>query len=288
MKRREFIAALGSAAAWPVAARAQARAPRIGVLLVGLSPESKEAKYFRLGLRDAGYFEGRNLVIEWRSAKGDYDPVPGLVADLVRSNVDVIVLDSTVATEIAKRSTSTIPIVMALVVDPVGSGLVESTAHPGGNVTGMSMMTSDLNSKRLQLLKEVTPHLQRAAILWNPDHPFHSKVVQDLTAIAPALSIELTAVGARMPEQFDQAFSDVRKARAQALYVVEDPIFFAHQVKLLSLASMAGLPTIHELRRFPEAGALIFYGPDLHELFRRAANYVDRILKGKNPADLPV
>jgi putative tryptophan/tyrosine transport system substrate-binding protein len=288
MKRREFIAALGSAAAWPVAARAQARAPRIGVLLVGLSPESKEAKYFRLGLRDAGYFEGRNLVIEWRSAKGDYDLVPGLVADLVRSNVDVIVLDSTVATEIAKRSTSTIPIVMALVVDPVGSGLVESTAHPGGNVTGMSMMTSDLNSKRLQLLKEVTPHLQRAAILWNPDHPFHSKVVQDLTAIAPALSIELTAVGARMPEQFDQAFSDVRKARAQALYVVEDPIFFAHQVKLLSLASMAGLPTIHELRRFPEAGTLISYGPDLHELFRRAANYVDRILKGTNPADLPV
>ena len=144
---------------------------------MGLSPESKEAKHFRLGLRDAGYSEGRNLVIEWRSAKGDYDRVPELVADLLQSKVDVIVLDSTVATEVTKRSTSTIPIVMALVVDPVGSGLVETLAHPGGNVTGLSMMTSELNSKRLQLLKEVTPHLTRAAVLWNPDHPFHSKVV---------------------------------------------------------------------------------------------------------------
>jgi putative tryptophan/tyrosine transport system substrate-binding protein len=291
MRRRDFIAGLGGAAACPFAARAQlgmSRTPRVGVLLVGLSPESKEAKYFRLGLRDAGYFEGRNVIIEWRTARGDYDLVPGLVADLIGNKVDVIVMDSTVATEIAKRSTSTIPIIMALVVDPVGSGLVETLARPGGNVTGMSMMTSDLNSKRLQLLKEVTPQLQRAAVLWNPDHPFHSKVVQDLTAVAPALSIELSAVGARTPEQFDQAFSDVSGARAQALYVVEDPIFFAHRTKLLSLASTAGLPTIHELRRFPEAGALMSYGPHLHELFGRAANYVDRILRGANPADLPV
>ena len=161
MKRREFITLLGgAAAAWPLTARAQqAVSPRrIGVLLVGLSPESKEAKHFRLGLRDAGYSEGRNLVIEWRSAKGDYDRVPELVADLLQSKVDVIVAGQyALPPRSTKRSTSTIPIVMALVVDPVGSGLVESLAHPGGNVTGLSMMTSELNSKRLQLLKEVIP-----------------------------------------------------------------------------------------------------------------------------------
>jgi putative tryptophan/tyrosine transport system substrate-binding protein len=289
--RREFITLLGSAAAtWPLVARAQqvGSPRRIGVLLVGLSPESKEAKHFRLGLRDAGYFEGRDVVIEWRSAKGDYNRVPELVAELVNSRVDVIVLDSTVATEVTKRSTSTIPIVMALVTDPVGSGLVKSLAHPGGNVTGLSVMTTELNSKRLQLLKEVTPQLTRAAVLWNPDHPFHSKVVEDLKVIAPLLSIELSSVGVRTPEQFDQAFSEVSRVQAQALYVVEDPIFFAHRVSLLKLASTARLPTIHELRRFPEAGALISYGPDLHDLFRRSAIYVDRILKGAKPADLPV
>src|SRR5262245_1032037 len=238
--RREFITLIGGAAAtaWPLAARAQqvGSPRRIGVLLVGLSPESKEAKQFRLGLRDAGYFEGRNVVIEWRSARGDYNRVPELVADLVQSRVDVM----------------------------------------------------ELNSKRLQLLKEVTPQLTRAAVLWNPDHPSHSKAVEDLKVVAPSLSIELSSVGVRTPELFDQAFSEISRVRAQALYVVEDPIFFAHRVRLLQLASTAGLPTIHELRRFPEAGALISYGPDLHDLFRRSAIFVDRILKGAKPADLPV
>jgi putative ABC transport system substrate-binding protein len=290
MHRREFLAVLGGASSWPYMARAQQAAlpRRIGFLLVGLSPESKEAQHFWRGLRDAGYSEGRDVVIEWRSAKGDYDRVPELVANLVQSRVDVIVVDSTVAADVAKRSTSTIPIVMALVVDPVGSGLVKSLAHPGENVTGLSMMTTELNSKRLQLLKEVTPQLTRAAVLWNPDHPFHAKVVEDLKVIASSLSIELSSVGVRTPEQFDPAFSDVKRAKAQALYVVEDPIFFAHRMTLLKLASTAQLPTIHELRRFPEAGALMSYGPDLHDLFCRAAIYVDRILKGAKPADLPV
>jgi putative tryptophan/tyrosine transport system substrate-binding protein len=290
VRRREFVTLLGGAAAWPLAARAQQpdRMRRIGVLLVGLSPESKEAKHFRLGLRDAGYSEGRDVIIEWRSANGDYDRVPELVADLIHSKVDVIVQDSTVGTEVAKRSTSTIPIVMALVLDPVGSGLVNSLAHPGGNVTGLSMMTSELNSKRLQLLKEAIPQLTRAAVLWNPDHPSHAKVVEDLKVIAPSLSIELTFVDVRAPEQFGPAFSDISRAKAQALYVVEDPIFFAHRMILLELASTARLPTIHDLRRFPEEGALMSYGPDLHDLFRRAAIYVYRILKGAKPADLPV
>jgi putative ABC transport system substrate-binding protein len=292
MKRREFITLLGGAAvAWPLAARAQQRVTsprRIGVLLVGLSPESKEAKQFRLGLRDAGYSEGRDVVIEWRSASGDYDRVPALVADLVQKKVEVIVQDSTVGTEVTKHATSTIPIVMALVLDPVGSGLVKSLSHPGENVTGLSMMATELYPKRLQLLKEVNPQLTRVAAFWNPDHPFHAKAVEILKAIAPSLSIELSFVGVQTPEQFGPAFSDVSLSKAQALYVVEDPIFFAHRMTLLKLASLARLPTIHETRRFPEAGALMSYGPDPYDLFRRAAIYVDRILKGAKPADLPV
>jgi putative tryptophan/tyrosine transport system substrate-binding protein len=291
MKRREFISLLGGAAAWPLAAAAQqqvASPRRIGVLLVGLSPESKEAKQFRLGLRDAGYSEGRDVVIEWRSANGDYDRVPELVADLIRNKMDVIVQDSTIGTDVTKRATSTIPIVMALVLDPIGSGLVGNLAHPVGNVTGLSMMATELYPKRLQLLKEVNPQLTRVAVFWNPDHPFHAKAVEILKAIAPSLSLELSFMGVRTPEQFGPAFSDVSLAKAQALYVVEDPIFFAHRMPLLKLASSARLPTIHETRRFPEAGALMSYGPDLYDLFRRAAIYVDRILKGAKPADLPV
>ena len=291
MRRREFIALAGGAAfAWPFAARAQQGASprRIGVLLLGLSPESKEAKNFRLGLRDAGYSVGRDLIIEWRAANGDYDKVPALIADLIKSNVDVVVQDSTFGTEATKRATATVPIIMVLVLDPVGSGLVESLARPGGNVTGLSMMATELYPKRLQLLKQVIPQLNRAAILWNPDHPFHTRAVEELKKIAPGLTIELSFVAVRTAGQFGSAFSDITRANAQALYVVEDPFFFADRATLLKKASAAGLPTIHELARWPEAGALVSYGPDLSDLFRRAALYVDRILKGSKPADLPV
>ena len=290
MRRREFITMLGGATAWPLAAQAQPTASprRIGVLLVGLLPESKPAKHFRLGLRDAGYSEGRDVVIEWRSANGDYDRVPALIADLLQSKVEVIVQDSTVGTDLTKRATSAIPIVMALVLDPIGSGLVKSLAYPGENVTGLSMMATELYPKRLQLLKDINAQLIRAAVLWNPDHPFHAKAAEELKAVAPSLSIELNFVGVRTPDQFGSAFSDAIRANAQALYVVEDPIFFAHRVAILELASTARLPTIHELTRWPEAGALMSYGPDLNDLFRRAAFYVARILKGAKPADLPV
>jgi putative tryptophan/tyrosine transport system substrate-binding protein len=290
IKRRRFIALLSGAAAWPLAARAQqVRTPRrIGVLLVGLSPDSKELKHFRLGLRDAGYAEGRDVLIEWRSANGDYDRVPELVADLVRSNVDVIVEDSTVGTEITKRATSTIPIVMALVLDPVATGLVKSLAYPGGNVTGLSMMATELYPKRLQLLREINPQLTRVAVFWNPDHPFHAKAVEAIKAVAASVPVELSFAAVRGPDQFGSAFSDIMRANAQALYVVDDPIFFAHRRVLLELASEARLPTIYETRRYPEAGAFISYGPDLYDLFRRSAIYVDRIFKGANPANLPV
>jgi putative ABC transport system substrate-binding protein len=227
-------------------------------------------------------------VIEWRSANGDYDRVPALIADLLQQKVDVIVQDSTVGTEVTRRATSTTPIVMALVLDPVGSGLVNSLAYPGGNVTGLSMMATELYPKRLQLLKEINPQLVRTAVLWNPDHPFHAKAAEELKAIAPSLSIELSFAGLRTPDEFAAAFSDITRAKAQALYVVEDPIFFSHRMALLKLASSARLPTIHELSRWPEANALVSYGPDLNDLFRRAAFYVARILKGAKPANLPV
>jgi putative tryptophan/tyrosine transport system substrate-binding protein len=289
MKRRSFIGFVAGSVAWPAIGRGQ-QAPsprRIGFLLVGLTAESKQARSFRYGMRDAGYVEGRNIVIEWRVAAGDYNQVPELVADLVRSKVEVIVVDSTVATDVAMRTT-TIPIVMALVVDPVGSGLVNSLAKPGGLATGLSMMTTELNPKRLELLKEVVPRLARVAVLWNPDHPFHSKVVANLKQIAPSLSIELSFASVRTPDQFNAAFSEAVAAKAEALYVVEDPIFFSHRTELLERAEKSRLSTIHELRRWPEQGAVMSYGPDLHDLFYRSASYVDRILKGAKPADLPV
>jgi putative ABC transport system substrate-binding protein len=199
-----------------------------------------------------------------------------------------MVMDSTIGTDAAMRATSTIPIIMALVVDPVGSRLVKSLARPGGNVTGLSMMTSDLNSKRLQMLKDVVPGLTRVAVLWNPDHPFHHQVIKDLKAIAPSLSIALSLQSVQSADELDQTFADIKRVSAQAVYVVEDPFFFSARAQLLRLTSESRLGTIHELRRWPEEGALMSYGPVLDDLFRRAALYVDRVFKGANPADLPV
>jgi putative ABC transport system substrate-binding protein len=282
------IACLGP---FGLASAADAQQPasprRIGVLLAVVSPESKEAQAFRQGLLDAGYAEGRDVVIEWRSANGDYARVPEFVADLVQRKVDVIVVDTTVATRALKRATSTIPIVMS-VADPVGSGLVSNLAHPGGNVTGLSLMMPDLTAKRLQLLKEAIPRVARVAVLWNSDSPFHTKLLQELKAAAPSLSIELTFVNVRRPEEFGPAFSAVSRARAQALYVNEDPLFFAHRTTLLGRASKARLPNISGVRQYVDAGGLMSYGANYEDLFRRSAGYVDKILKGAKPGDLPI
>jgi putative ABC transport system substrate-binding protein len=257
-------------------------------LLALFSQESKEVHAFRQGLRDAGYVEGRDVVIDWRSSGGDYSLVPGLVADLVQRKVDVIVVDTTIATRVAKRATSTIPIVMATIADPVGTGLVASLAHPGGNVTGLSMMTTDLSAKRLQLLKEMIPRLARVAVLWNPDTPYHPKAIEEIKAVAQSLSIKLSFAGARTPKDYSAAFSAIGRAHAQALYIIIDPPFFNHRATLLALASKARLPVIYGEKNFVEAGALMSYGPDFGNMFRRSAEYVDSILKGAKPADLPV
>ncbi|HVO45024.1 MAG TPA: ABC transporter substrate-binding protein [Steroidobacteraceae bacterium] len=294
--RRAFVSgvtalAVGSAiAVMPEGARAeQATAPRrIGILLVNFSPEGKEAQAFRHGLRDAGYAEGRDVTIEWRSARGDYGRVPALVAEMVQIKLDVIVVDTTLASQAVKRATSTIPIVMALVADPVASGLVENLAHPGGNVTGVSNMTSELSAKRLQLLKEAIPRVARVTVLWNPDTPFHNDVIEELKAAASPLAIDLNFAGARTPEDIGSAFSAVNRTHAQALYVVGAPLFNTNRATLLKLASRAKLPAMYTLRQYVDEGGLMSYGPDLGDIFRRSAGYVDKILKGAKPGDLPI
>jgi putative ABC transport system substrate-binding protein len=237
---------------------------------------------------DAGYVEGRDVVIEWRSAMGDYARIPELAADLVQRKVDVIVVDSTVATQAVKRATSNIPIVMALVADPVGSGLVANLAHPGENVTGLSLMIPELSAKRLQLLKETIAQLTRLAVLWNPATPWEPEVIHELKAAAPLLSIELSFADATTLAQFGSAFSKIRRAHAQALYVIEDGLFLTHRATIIGLASKARIPAIFPSRRGVEDGGLTSYGPNYGDLFRRSAGYVDKILKGAKPGDLPI
>jgi len=260
---------------------------RIGVLIASARSE-ESAQAFRQGLRDAGYSEGRDVVIEWRAANGDYSRLPQLAADLVQSKVDVIVVSSTVAAQPVQRATSTIPIVMAVIADPVGSGLVASLAHPGGNVTGVSMMMAELSAKRLQLLKEAIPRIARVAVLWNPNTPYHPKAVEDLKAAAHSLSIKLSYVGVRTPDEFDPAFSAISRAHAQALYVLEASFFFTHRTTLLKLGSRARLSTIHGDRTWADAGGLMSYGANVGNLYRQSAGYVDKILKGAKPGDLPI
>jgi putative ABC transport system substrate-binding protein len=215
-------------------------------MLQGGSWSEEWVKAFREGLRDAGYVEGRDIVMEWRPADGNYDRVPQLAADLVQRKVEVIVADGTIPTRAAKRATATVPIVMVSVADPVGSGLVANLAHPGGNVTGLSMMTSELSPKRLHLIKEAIPRLTRVAVLWNPATPYHPKIVEELKAAAPSLSIKLTFMGVETPEDVNPAFSTVRRARSQALYVIEDALFFTHRKKLMKLCIDG--PTTNHLR----------------------------------------
>jgi len=266
----------------------EASPARIAVFLVAFSPTDKKPQEFLYGLREAGHFEGRDVTVDWVSAKGDYDRVPQLVAELVRRKPDVIVVENTIAARALKQNTSSIPIVMAVIADPVGTGLVASLAHPGANITGLSMMTNELTIKRLQLLKEVVPSVARVAVVWNPRHPWHAKVLEDLKAAAPSMSIDLSFVSVSTPEEIAPAFGSIRRTRAQAVYAIEDTLLFVHRAEVLELASKARLPVIHGQREFAQAGGLLSYGVELGHLFRRSAWYVDKILKGTKPEDLPV
>ena len=243
---------------------------------------------FRQGFQDAGYTEGRNILIEWRHAHGNYDQLPRLAAELVQSKVDVIVAGDTLSAQAAKRATTTIPIVMVHISDPVGAGLVTSLAHPGGNVTGLTIMTPDINTKRLQLLKETLPQATRIAVLWNPDTPFHPKLIEELKAAAPALSIKLTFVPVRPHEQFPPAFAVLRHAHAEVLYVLDDAFFASSITTILKLASQARLPVVYASKEYVRNGALMFYGVDHADQCQRAGGYVAKILNGTKPGDLPV
>ena len=215
------------------------------------------------------------MVIEWRSINGDYARVPELVADLAQRKVDVIVVTTTIAAQAVKRATSTIPIVIAIVADPVGSGLVASLAHPGGNVTGLSNMSIEVSAKRVQLLKEAIPGVTRVAVLWNPDARYHTTVIEELKAVAPSLSIKLSFVAARTRERFGPAaFSAASRQHAEALYVIHDNLFFTHRTTLLKLASIARLPAIYPARDYAAEGGLLSYGANIQDQMRRSAGYV--------------
>lgn len=264
-------------------------ARRIAVLLVGFSPKSKEVQALREGLRDAGYTEGRDVALEWHSAGGEYARVPQLVADIMLTNPEVVIVESTLAVKAITQATSTIPIVIAVAADPVGSGLVDSLARPGANVTGLSMMMPDLVSKRMQLLHEFLPKLKRLGVIQDPLVPWHAKAVEALLASARSMAIEAAVVSVEKPADLDGAFSALRRQRIQALYVLDNAFFSATQREtILRLAAQSRLPATYGARSWVEHGALFSYSADFSEMFRRTAGYVDKILRGAKPGDLPI
>ena len=291
-RRRELLIALGAGALpWASAARAQAPATvrRIG-LLSGFSPSVYSASYpaFQLRLRELGWVEGKNISIEYRYAEGRHDRLADLAADLVRLNVDVIVTAATSDALAAQKATRAIPIVMVAGGDPVASGLVESLARPGGNVTGLSQMLQELGGKRLELLKEIVAKLSRVAVLWNPQSASATLGWKENQQPARQLGIQLYSLEVQSPDELDKAFEVAVLARAGALAVLPDPVISTNLKRIVDLAAKSRLPSIYQSSEFAEAGGLVTYGPDRADLFRRAATYVDKILKGTKPSDLSV
>jgi putative ABC transport system substrate-binding protein len=293
MRRREFIAAIGGAvAARPLRAVAQQVGKRytIGLLSAGTRPAQNGASWvaFSGALRELGWVDGKNVAFEHRYADNRLERLPELAAELVRLNVNVIVAIGTLAPLAAKRVTSTIPIVMTAAGDPLGSGLVASLARPGGNVTGMSLMAPDLGGKRLELLKELLPRLARVSVLWNAANPYSARVFKETQAAGQILGIEVQSLEVRDPDDLDGAFEAARRQHPDALDTVEDPFTGTYRKRIADFALADHLPSLYGLREDVEAGGLMSYGANLAELYRRAAGYVDKILKGATPADLPV
>jgi ABC-type uncharacterized transport system substrate-binding protein len=292
--RRKLIAALGgAAAAWPLAARGQqtAKVPQIGYLAGNLATMSHLTAAFLRGLRELGYEEGHNIDIQYRDAEGNYERLPALAADLVALKVDVIVVPNTPAALAAQRATVNIPIVLAWTVDPVSSGLVAGLARPGGNITGLSFLAPELVGKRLELLMEAVPSTRRVALLWHPgDYGERTEkdMLQAAEVAAQALGIGLEVVAARGVEDFDRAFSDIVRAGMNAVTVQSTNIFFIERNRLVRKMAESRLPAVYLTREFVDAGGLMSYSANVPDLFRRAASYVDKILKGARPSDLPV
>jgi putative ABC transport system substrate-binding protein len=285
-----LILATGPLAA-PLAAEAWQHAGkvwRIGVLMLLDASDSDWPQAFRDGLRALGYVEGQGVVIEWRYAQGRADRLPGLAAELVRLKADVIVADRTDAIRAAMQATSTIPIVMALSADAVVSGLVSNLRRPGGNVTGVSIMLTEVSAKRLQLLREAVPTVSRVAVLWNPALPWHHTMVKEIDTVAASLRLQPVLVAVRNPAELeDRAFAAMTSGRVDALLVSETMALPA-RTKLLDFAAKRRLPAMFNNRDYVRAGGLMSYSPNYLDMFRHAAAYVDKILKGAKPADLPV
>jgi putative ABC transport system substrate-binding protein len=290
--RREFIGALaGGLLAAPLAAEAQAPAkiPRIGFLSASSSTDpGKRIEAFRQGLRELGYVEGQNIAIEYRFAENRPERLPALAAELVRLNVDVIVTGPSPAPQAAKQATSTIPIVFAVTSDPVAAGLVANLARPGGNITGLASIGGEVVGKQLELLKEVTPKVSRVAILQNPSNHGHPFVLQQAEGAARALGLQLHIVQARTPPEIDAAFATMRSQRTGGVLVLLDTLFLAQRTQIAALAAKGRLPAVYGIRGQAEAGGLMAHGASIPIAYRRAATYVDKILKGAKPADLPV
>ena len=290
--RRTFIVTLAlGLLATPLAADAQqaATTPRIGMLRTGLpSDRVEEIEAFRKGLRDLGYVEGQNIAIEFRFAEGREDRLPELATELVRLKVDAVVANGAVAIRAAKQATTTIPIVMAEVGDPIRTGLVASLARPGGNITGSTILGPELGTKRLQLLKEALPKLRRVAFLWNPTNPSNRLHFEDIQLGAKALGVALQSVEIRSPDGFNPAFTAITRERPDALVMTADPLHRLHVGRIIEFAARSRLPAMYQLRENVEAGGLMSYGTSLPDLYRRAATFVDKILKGAKPGDLPV
>src|SRR5262245_2595580 len=271
-----------------VEAQQPKKVPRIGYLAPG-SPSSDSPRIdpFRQGLRELGYTEGQDIVIELRFAEGKSERLPALVAELIQLKVDVIVLSGTPAAQVAKQATITIPIVMGTSADPVGTGLVASLARPGGNVTGLSTLGSDLSGRRLELLKEVVPGVSRIAVLSNPTNQSVPALLSEAKVAAQSLGVQVQFLEAGAPNELHKVFVAI-KDRPSALMVVPDPMLFAQRKQLSALAGESRLPTMAEWEEFVQVGGLMSYGPSFTALYRRAATYVDKILKGMKPADLPI
>ena len=294
MRRRDFIILLaGGMGGWPSALRAQQKAmPVVGYLGAGSAPSSPNQPpsllaAFRQGLSETGYVEGQNLAIEYRWAKGHYDRLPALAADLVGRKVDVIAASTTLSALAAKDATSTIPIVFS-VADPIESGLVASLARPGANLTGISLLTAELMPKRLELLSELVPHARVIVLLVNPSSATAERMIRDVQEAARAKGVQLSILKASTESEIDAAFATLAQQQAGALVVSPDPFFLSRREQLVALAARHALPAIYEWREFAATGGLISYGTSLTGMYRLAGGYVGRILKGAKPADLPV
>jgi putative tryptophan/tyrosine transport system substrate-binding protein len=289
MRRREFVAAFGGLATLPLAARAQpGKVYSIAFLTAGASAAGTPAlPAFVEALRQLGWIEGKNIILEYRYGENRLERLPDLAAELARLR-GVIVAAGTLAPIAAKRATTAIPIVMTSAGDPLGSGLVASLARPGGNVTGLSLMSSDLAGKRLELLKDLLPRMSRVAVLWDAANPYPAQVFRETESAAGILGLEVQSLEVRGPDDFDSVFEAARSKNPDALITVEDPLTVGHRKQIADFTAGNRLPAIYGLREFVEAGGLMSYGASISDLHRRAATYVDKILRGTSPRDLPV